>query len=319
MLPYKHNYGQRITTDARKVSCDRAFLAHYHIDGENAPNADPDGVATIVLGSKTQEIKDDIVSPAVPRNLTVVANVSGVTGTVTITGTNFADEEIEEDFILNGQTADTGDLAFKTITKIEVPAQSHTPAKQTETIRITNGCTGTSGNITVRVTATTLLGTASPRDVTVALTTTDHGTAALVAAAIVDALNADEKIKDVFVASVTGESDANDTVLLETKEYAANDSTLAFSITAGSTGVTNGSSTNGTSGVPEDKVLVGWGKKFGLPYKLYADELVILKLVNKAKEATEGTVAPDADALAKNVFEPNTSSLGTDIDLYIIV
>jgi len=317
MYPYNHKMGQRIQTDAEGVAVDRAFLAHYHVDAADAPAADADGVAVIILGEEADEITTGITNPAVPRNLTVVANVSGVTGTVTITGTDFAGNEIEEEFTLNGQTADTGELAFKTITKIEVPVQSNTPAKQTETIKITNGCTSTDGNITVRVTATTLLGSDSPREVTVALTTTNHGTAAKVAAAIVAALNADEKVGAVFNATVTGEG--NDTVQLETKEPVANDSSLAFSITAGSTGVTVGSSTNGTTGVPYEKVLVGWGDKFGLPYKLYADELVILKLVNKAKEGTEGTVTADPDDLAKNTFDPNDTTLGVDIDLYIIV
>jgi len=65
---------------------------------------------------------------------------------------------------------------------------------------------------------------------------------------------------------------------------------------------------------------VGWGDKFGIPYKLYADELVILKLFNKAVEGTEGTVTADASDLEKNVYDPNGTPDGTkDIDLYIIV
>lgn len=65
---------------------------------------------------------------------------------------------------------------------------------------------------------------------------------------------------------------------------------------------------------------VGWGAKFGIPYKLYTDELVILKLFNKAVEDTEGTVTADASDLEKNVYAPNGTPNGTkDIDLYIIV
>ena len=90
-------------------------------------------------------------------------------------------------------------------------------------------------------------------------------------------------------------------------------------LTAGTTGVTVGSSTAGTTGVPYDQISVDWGDKFGLPYKLYADELVILKLFNKAKESTEGNITADATELAKNVYDPNDTTLGVDIDLYIIV
>ena len=75
--------------------------------------------------------------------------------------------------------------------------------------------------------------------------TTDHNTA-LVAAAVVDALNADEDISAVFTASITGAGD--DTILLTANEYAANDTTVALAFTVGITGVTVGSSTNGTTG-----------------------------------------------------------------------
>lgn len=65
---------------------------------------------------------------------------------------------------------------------------------------------------------------------------------------------------------------------------------------------------------------VGWGAKFGIPYKLYTDELVILKLFNKAVENTEGAVTADASNLENNVYAPNGTPDGTkDIDLYIIV
>lgn len=63
---------------------------------------------------------------------------------------------------------------------------------------------------------------------------------------------------------------------------------------------------------------VGWGKKFGLPYKLEADELVIVKLFNKS--ADSGTVAVDAEDIEKNVFAVNGDpDGGKDIDLFVIV
>lgn len=63
---------------------------------------------------------------------------------------------------------------------------------------------------------------------------------------------------------------------------------------------------------------VGWGVIFGLPYKLYADELVILKLFNKAVDAA--TVVADATDIAKNTVDmAGTPDGAKDIDLYIIV
>ena len=146
--------------------------------------------------------------------------------------------------------------------------------------------------------------------------TTDDSTAAEVATKIAAGLNADDKIKAVFAATVTGVD--NDTITLTAKAPAANDTTLKIAVTAGSTGVTVGSSTAGTTGVPYDQISVGWGDKFGLPYMLYADELVILKLFGKAVDT--GTVTNDADELEKNVFDPNGAPDGlNDIDLYIVV
>lgn len=311
--PYKHDFEQTITTDCEEVSVDRSFLAHYHIDAEDAPAASSDGVhAAMNLGAAKQTIKTGITNPAVPRNIRIEGNVSGITGVVKITGTNFAGEAITENITANGQTAADGLVAFKTVTEIELPIQNHTPAAQTETIEVTHGCS-TAGDLPVVVTAGTLLGTASPVTVTVAVTT-DMDTVTEVAAAVVEALNEDEAISAVFTAS-----NAAGVITLAANEPLANDSTLSIAFTVGSTGVTVGSSTAGTTGVPYDQISVGWGDKFGIPYKLYADELVILKLVNKAKEVSEGTVTADATDLAKNVYDPTDATLGVDIDLYIIV
>lgn len=63
---------------------------------------------------------------------------------------------------------------------------------------------------------------------------------------------------------------------------------------------------------------IGWGMIFGLPYKLYADELLILKLFNKAADAA--TVVADATDIDKNTVDmAGTPDGAKDIDLYIIV
>lgn len=305
----------RIKTDVPGISIDRGFIAHLHIDGADAPAASSDGVhAAMNLGATAQAITSGITNPAVPRNIRIDGNVSGIDGVVTITGTNYAGEEISEEITANGTSARDGALAFRSISSIELPIQDHTPAKQTETIQVTAGCS-TAGDLPVVVTATTLLGEDSPVTVTIPITT-DMNTASEIAAAVVAALNGDDDVGGAFVATVTG--DDEDTITLTAKNYAANDATLAIAFTVGSTGVTVGSSTNGTAGVAVDAISIGWGDIFGLPYYLSDDEQVILKLFNHAADAA--TVVADADELEKNTFDLSGSPDGTkDIDLYIIV
>ncbi len=312
---YNHKFGQKIMTDIEGVDIDRAFLAHYHIAAADAVEGSSDGVhAAMNLGAAKQTIKTGITNPAVPRNIRIDGNVSGITGVVKITGTNFAGEAITENITANGQTAKDGLAAFKTVTEIELPVQNHTPAAQTETIEVTNECTLTE-EISVAVTATTLLGDGSGESVTVALDSTVHTTVTQVADAVVAALNDNDVINAVFEAS-----NAAGVITLARHGPVADDNTLAIAFSAGTSGVTVGSSTAGATGVPYDQISVGWGDKFGIPYKLYADELVILKLFNKAVETpTEGAITADATNLENNVYDPSDTTLGVDIDLFIIV
>jgi hypothetical protein len=316
MYPYNYKMGQEIQSNAKGVSVDRGFIAHYNIPADDAPAASSDGVLSATnLGAEAKTITSGITSPKVPRNIRVDGNVAGIDGKVKITGANFAGEEITEEIQANGTTAVDGNLAFKTVTKIELPVQDHTPAQQTETIQVTQGCS-TAGDITVAITATSLLGEDSGADVTVTLSTTEHDTAAKVAAAIAEALNEDDVIGAVFTASATG--DNGDVVTLTANEPAANDATLAIAVTAGDTGVTVGSSTNGTAGVPYDKISVGWGDKLGLPYML-AHNTVIATYLNNTLEATAPTVSVDVDEIEKNTIDLSSALDGNAVDVYLIV
>lgn len=314
MYPYNHKKGQKIQTDASGVSVDRAFLAHIHIDAEDAPAASSTGVhAAMNLGAAAQAVTTGITNPAVPRNIRVDGNVAGINNVVKITGTNYAGEVITEDITPNGTDAVDGNLAFKTVTKIDLPIQDHTPVKQVETATAA-GTVSTAGNALVTVT-TALLDDPEAVDVPVELS----DDASAIALAIRTALSANENIAAHF--TVSG---ADAAVVLTAKEYAANDSTLNIAIDDGtgegaSEGVTTAAtSTNTTPGVAVDAISVGWGDKFGLPYLLYADELVTVKLFNKAVDT--GTVTADATDIEKNVFDPTGSPDGLkDIDLYVIV
>ncbi len=312
---YNHKAGQNIMTDIEGVDIDRAFLAHYHIAAADAPAGSSDGVhAAMNLGAAVQAITTGITNPAVPRNIRIDGNVLGITGKVKITGTDFAGTVITEEIQADGTTAKDGALAFKTVTKIDLPVQNHTPVKQVETATAA-GTVTTAGNAAVTVKSALF-----DADEVVAVPVKLNDDAAAIALAIRTALAANDTIKEHF--TVSG---ADAAVILTAKVAAANDATLNIAIADGtgegaSVGVTTAaSSANTTAGVPYDQISVGWGDKFGIPYKLYADELVILKLFNKAKEATEGTITADADDLAKNVYDPHDTTLGVDIDLYIIV
>lgn len=316
MYPYNHKRGQRIRTDAPGIGTDRAFLAHYHIAAEDAPAASSEGVhAAMNLGDAAQSITTGITNPAVPRNIRIDGNVVGIDGVVKIHGTNFADEVITEEITANGTTAKDGDLAFKTVTKIDLPIQDHVPRAQVETATAA-GTVTTAGNAAVTVKSALF-----EADVVLAVPVEAGDEANDIAAAIRTAMSANETIATHF--TVGG---GNASVVLTAKVPAANDNTLNIAIANGSgegasEGVTTAAtSANTTSGVPYDQISVGWGDKFGIPYKLYADELVILKLFGKAVEATEGDVTADAEDLEKNVFAPHGSPDGEkDIDLYIMV
>jgi hypothetical protein len=157
----------------------------------------------------------------------------------------------------------------------------------------------------------------APVSVDVPVTTEDN-IAAAVAAKIAAALLENETVSAVYTASADGAY-----VYLEAKVEAAQDNNLALTVEdAGGTGVTLDTTDpdGGAAGVAPDEISIGWEDKFGIPYKLNADELVILKLFNKAVETpTEGTVTADAANLENNVYEPSGAAGAKDIDLYIIV
>lgn len=313
---YNHKFGQQIMTDAEGVDIDRAFLAHYHIAAADAVAADADGILPLTkLGAEAKSIEDGFTQPAVPRNVTVVASAENVAGNVKIHGTNFAGESIDETIALNATatSAKAGDKAFKTITKVDLPAQTNPPVKQKAKTEVTTAVTGSAGTVVVQVAGAAL---DAPVSVDVPVTTDDNTTAE-VAAKIAAALLGNETVSEVYTASASGEF-----VYLEAKVEAAQDDTLALTVTdddGSNVAVGETDPDGGAPGVPPDEISIGWEDKFGIPYKLYADELVILKLFNKAVEATEGTVTADAANLENNVYEPNGAAGAKDIDLYIIV
>lgn len=125
--------GQNIRTDA-KTFIDMAFLAHFQVAAAKAVAASANGVmAATNLSAATQTKTTGITNPAIPRALSIVGNVAGITGNVVTTGKNYSGETITETLALNGTTTVNGNKAFKEVTSIALPVQSHTPTAQVYT------------------------------------------------------------------------------------------------------------------------------------------------------------------------------------------
>lgn len=299
----------RIKTDAPGIVLDRAFLARLAITAADALAASAAGVLALTnLGAAAKDVAAGISNPAVPRGLSIVGNVAGITGNVVITGTNYGGEAITETLALNGVTTVNGAKAFRTLSNVRLPAQIHTPAAQTETIEVTHKADA-AGTVTMTITAAAL-GAPVPVAVEVAQDDAVGAVAALIAAA----LNEDEDVAAVFEASANAA-----VVTLTALTPLANDGTLAFGfVDTDTTGVTAGASTNGTAGVPYDKVSVGWNDILGLPYKL-SHNTVLAAYLNNVKEGTAPSVAVSAIALESNTVDLNSALDGHAVDVYLIV
>ena len=299
----------RIKTDSG-VTIDRAFIAHMVLTAAQALAASTTGVlAATNLDDEEQLFTVGINSPAVPRALSITGNVSGITGDVVITGTNFAGEEIEETIALNGTATVNGNKAFETVDMIELPVEVHAPVQQVETATVA-GTVTEAGDAAVTVTSALF-----DEAVVVAVPVEVDDDAAAIALAIRTALTADSDIAEHFVVS-----GATDKVILTAKLPASNDATLNIAIATGTaTGVeTAATSENTTAGVPYDIVSVGWNDKIGLPY-LLAHNTVLKAYLNNVLEGTAPTVTVSPTAIESNTVDLHSALNGSAVDIYLIV
>lgn len=81
--------------------------------------------AAIAMTAAPQNITTAITNPDVPRTVTIKGNAVGIAGNVVITGTNVAGATITDTIALNGSTEVEGIKAFKTVTNIALPAETH--------------------------------------------------------------------------------------------------------------------------------------------------------------------------------------------------
>jgi hypothetical protein len=306
-VPFNPKIG-RIKTDASNFAVDRSFLAHYHLK----PAAeDPDGIAALKLGATVQTIKTGFGDIPEPRNVTVTPSAAAVTGTtVKVYGTDFNGDAIDESFTTGGTSAKVGAKAFASVTQVDLPIQSSTPAKQKATVEVTQGAQDEGTTVFTFVSAAT----GDAFDVSVDFAATDNEPAEA-AAVIAAALNENETFAAAW------EADSVEAVIsIERKIYAAQDPTINLTVkTSGDSAITlDAIDVDAVSGVAEDVINIGWGKVIGIPYKLVADELVIANLFNNADD--NGTVYNSATDLCSNTFAMGGNPDGEKpLDLYIIV
>ena len=302
--PYNHKLEQEIQTDVTGVTADRAFVAH--VNWADPAAADADAIGLWHLTAIGQTVVTGLVNPDYARALAVVGSVAGMTGNVTITGTNLAGETITETLALNGTAPKAGTKAFKTVTKVDLPIQTNAGTKQVETATIV-------GTITKAGTATVTVKSAHYADDLVMHVAVDQGDGAAAVAGKMRSYIA-PLVADHFTVSGEGAD-----VVLTTKVADANDPTLNIAYTNGTCeGLTPAaSSTDTTAGAADDRVSVGTTDVLGLPYEL-AHNTVQAAYLDNTKDAGP-TVTVSATALESNTVDLNSALNGKAVDVYLFV
>ena len=302
--PYNHKLEQEIQTDVTGVTADRAFVAH--VNWADPAAADADAIGLWHLTAIGQTVVTGLVNPDYARALAVVGSVAGMTGNVTITGTNLAGETITETLALNGTTPKAGTKAFKTVTKVDLPIQTNAGTKQVETATIV-------GTITKAGTATVTVKSAHYADDLVMHVAVDLSDDAAAVAGKIRSYIA-PLVADHFTVSGSGAD-----VVLTTKVADANDATLNIAYTNGTCeGLTpDASSTDTTPGAADDRVSVGTTDALGLPYEL-AHNTVQAAYLDNAKDAGP-TVTVSATALESNTVDLHSALNGKAVDVYLFV
>lgn len=307
MYPYNPKKGQTIQSDAEGVVLERVFIGRYNLTAAQAAAADTDGILPNTELTTARSITTGFSNPPCPRALTYDCSASGVTGNVKVYGTNIKDEAITETKALNETTVVPGVVAFKTITKIDLPAKVHTKAKQSFSKTVSNACTTKNGDVTLTVTSALY----TPARVVTLAATTALDDVTKTAAAMVAALNGDAVTGLHFVAAnVAGK------ITITAKVEADNDSTLkcVYADNADPTGVAMGADGDPVAGVAPDKVFIGYGDILGLP-SMTSFKKVLGARLNGVLEGTAPTEIADADEIEKNTLVLNSALDGTEVDI----
>lgn len=102
-----------------------AFLPVHYQCAPAAASATAVHAAKALTAGAQAGVTTGITNPDVPRTVTVKGNASGITGNVVIHGTNVEGAAISDTIALNGASEVEGIKAFKTVTSIDLPAETH--------------------------------------------------------------------------------------------------------------------------------------------------------------------------------------------------
>lgn len=126
MTPKKVNFGQRAKTSVNGLYVLTKDIVMFSASATNAVAASNTAVhAAVTLIADAKEVTTAITNPAIPRALRIKGNAAGIAGNVVIEGTNYKGESITETIALNEANAVDGTKAFKTVTKITLPAKTN--------------------------------------------------------------------------------------------------------------------------------------------------------------------------------------------------
>lgn len=307
-VPFNPKIGT-IRTDAGNFATDRAFLARYLVeDVAAASTVNILPFTKLAVGAQASVLPADGI-PDCPRNVQIDGNNSGQNNVVKVYGTDFGGNAISEEITLNATTAKAGLLAFASVTKIDLPAWDNAGAKHKSTVAVSAATVAGTAVLTFVSAAT-----GEAYDISAVLAAGDVVSTTTAAARLKAVLNADEKFSAAYLAD---SSTANLTI--ERKINENSDSAINLTVKdAGDTGLVLGAINKTTTTGVCDEVSVGWGASLGIPYKLSADEKVIVKLFDNS--ADSGIVTADAADLSKNVIALNGTPNGAkDVELIIVV
>lgn len=306
LAPYNPFMGQTIKDQAGNAN-DRAFLAHYHVDGADAPAPDDDYLfANKATTTAAQEVIAFLNALASPRVIVATCSAAGIVDQVIIDGTDSNGDTLQDIITLNGAQAIAGDRAFGVVTKVTLPACR----KQSGKITVTNGAAA-NGNITATVTCTAPLlagGTATTGNIAVL----QNDTPEIVAGKIAAVIDADATIGVAFDCVAVGAD-----VILTAKLPAVQDAAYGISLTANATGVVAGAYAGVVGGIVSSNIKVGITGALAIPYKLGVPSILAIYNAGVATTVASNSVSPTV--LAANYITPTAALNATDIDVYLAV
>lgn len=122
-FPFNPKLGQEIQGEGHAKS-DMAFLGHYSCIPQTV-SATGIHAALALTAAAQPGVTTGITQPGSPAILTAKANAAGCAGNVVIHGTDIAGNTISDTIALADATEIAGTKAFKTVTSIDFPAQTH--------------------------------------------------------------------------------------------------------------------------------------------------------------------------------------------------